>query len=244
MTRIRVGNGAGRRGATWGVAFLAALGMALGAPGAGAQELADFDYENLQARGVGLFTGFIWPSTVEPTYTIGARMDLGYLGPGVRILPGFTWWSSDYRRSEVLSLEERLEALIAREQEPGAPVADVNLGNIRMADLVLNVDGQFVWTVPSLPFPALTYLGGGAAAHILNGSGEAIEDTFVEDLLDRVAVGVNIHGGAEFLLTEQFRVFGEGRAELVENLQYLEIRAGVQWVFRGVAPGEQRAGGR
>lgn len=243
MTRIGVGTGR-RRGGGVGAAALAWMGLALGAPGAAAQELADFDYENLQARGVGLFTGFIWPSAVEPTYSIGARMDLGYLGPGVRILPGFTFWSSDYRRSEVVSLEERLEALIAREQEPGAPVANVNLGNIRLADLVLNVDGQFVWAVPSLPFPALTYLGGGAAAHILNGSGEAIEDTFVEDLLDRVAVGVNIHGGAEFLLTEQFRVFGEGRAELVENLQYLEIRVGVQWVFRGVAPGERSASGR
>lgn len=244
MTRNRVGSALRGRRAGWRTAFLAGLGMALGVPGAGAQDLADFDYENLQARGVGLFAGFIWPSTVEPAYTIGARMDLGYLGPGVRILPGFTWWSSDYRRSEVLSLEERLEELIAREQAPGAQPVDVNLGNIRLSDLVLNVDGQFVWSVPSLPFPALTYLGGGAAAHILNGSGEAIEDTFVEDLLDRVAVGVNVHGGAEFLLTEQLRVFGEGRAELVENLQYLELRAGVQWIFRGVAPGEQRAGGR
>lgn len=244
MRRNRVGRGLRRRGAGWSAAVLAGLGLALGPTGGEAQELADFDYENLQARGAGLFAGFIWPSTVEPTYTVGARMDLGYLGPGVRILPGFTWWSSDYRRSEVLSLEERLEELIAREQLPGAQPVDVDLGNIRLADLVLNVDGQFVWSVPSLPFPALTYLGGGAAAHILNGSGEAIEDTFVEDLLDRVAVGVNIHGGAEFLFTEQFRAFGEGRAELVENLQYLEIRAGLQWIFRGVAPGEERAGGR
>jgi hypothetical protein len=240
VNRIGVGNRWRRRGAQVGAATLLWMGLAAGSPGAGAQELADFDYENLQARGMGLFTGFIWPSTVEPTYTIGARMDLGYLGPGLRIMPGFTYWSSDYRRSEVRSLEEKLEELIAREQAPGAPVPDVSLGNIRWSDLVLNVDGHLVWSVPALPVPGLTYLGGGVSAHILNGSGESIEGTFVEDLLDRVSVGLNIHGGGEALLTDHLRVFGEGRAELVENLQYLEIRVGVSWIFQGAAPGERR----
>ena len=231
-----IGGGARRGAGRWVVASCA-VALAMGARSGEAQGIADFDYENLQARGFGLYTGYIWPTTVEPTMTVGARIDSGYLGPGVRILPGFTYWASNFRRSEVRSLEEKLEELIAREQEPGTPVPDVNLGTIRWSDLVLNLDGQVVW---SLPIAGLTYLGGGVAAHILNGSGDSIEETFVEDLLDRVSIGVNLHGGGEALVTENLRFFGEARAEILENLQYLELRIGAAWIFRGLAPGERR----
>jgi len=202
-----------------------------------AQGLSEFDYENLAFRGAGMFTGLIFPTKVEPTWTVGGRMDLGYLGPSIRILPTFTWWSSEFRRSEVRRLEERVEELVARELEPGTPVPSIDLGSIRWTDLVLGVDGQMVW---SLPFDGLSYVGTGVAVHILNGDGEAINDTFVEDLLDRVTAGLNLHGGLEFLPTDRFRVFGEGRVELLENIQYLELRVGAQVMVGGPAPGERR----
>lgn len=236
----RRGGGTGRRGRVvrWGLGIVWMTGaLASGHREASAQGLADFDYENLQFRGLGFFAGYIWPSKVEPTMTFGTRMDLGYLGPGVRILPGFTWWSSRFRRDEVRRLETQLEELIIRENPPGTPVPSVNLGVIRWSDLVLNVDGQFVWSVP---FSGLTYLGGGVAAHILNGEGAAIDGTFVEDLLDRVTVGVNLHTGVEWLLSDPLRLFAEARGELVENVQYLEVRAGFQVMFQGAAPGELR----
>jgi hypothetical protein len=238
VTRSGEGTGWRGRGARGIIGMLVmALALAGSAREGSAQGLADFDYENLQLRGIGFYAGYILPSTVEPTVSFGGRMDLGYLGPGLRIMPGFTYWSSKYRREEVLRLENQLEELIIREQPPGTPVPDVNLGTIRWSDMVLNLDGHFVWSVP---FNGLTYAGVGVAAHILNGSGEAIEGTFVEDLLDRVAVGANIHGGAEMILSDELRVFGEARAELVENIQYLEFRAGFQIMFDGAAPGELR----
>ena len=88
---------------------------------AAAQDLADFDYVNLSFRGLGLETGYIWPTRVEPTSTFGIRMDLGYLGPGVRIVPGITYWSSRMQLDEVRELELRVEDLIDAQSPPGTP---------------------------------------------------------------------------------------------------------------------------
>jgi hypothetical protein len=212
---------------------LAALIAAYAAPLRG-QELADFDYENLAFRGLGLEVGYVWPTRVEATPSLGVRMDLGYLGPGLRITPSITYWSSRMERAEVRELEVRLEELVRRD----APGAVVNLGQIDWSDLVLSFDAHVVWNVP-LGF--LTYAGAGAAAHIMNGGGELIGDTFIEDLLDTVTAGGNLHLGVEYALSDHFRMYGVTRYEIAEPLQYFELRVGGQFMIGGPAPGEQRA---
>lgn len=211
--------------------------LAVGASAVSAQELADFDYENLAFRGLGLELGWIAPNRVEATGSYGIRLDLGYLGPGLRLTPSLTYWSSAMKRGEVRELETRLEELVDRESPPGAPPATVNLGTIDWADLVLGLDGHMVWSVPG---NLLTFLGAGVAAHIQNGSGEAIRDTFVEDLLDSVTAGFNLHGGLEYPLGEQMRLYGVTRYEILGDLQYLELRMGLQFMFGPSAPGEVR----
>jgi hypothetical protein len=163
-------------------------------------------------------------------------MDLGYLGPGLRIVPGISYWSSRMSRSEVGELEERVEELVDRESG-GIPPATVNLGQIDWSDLVLSFDAHVVWEVP-LGF--LTYAGAGAAAHIMNGGGEAIADTFIEDLLDTVTAGGNLHLGIEYPLTDRFRIYGVTRYEIVEPLQYFELRVGGQVMIGGGATNEVR----
>jgi hypothetical protein len=199
------------------------------------QELAEFDYENLEFRGVALEFGGIVPTRVENSYSLGGRLDLGYLGPGVRIVPGLTYWSADFKRKEVRELEGRVSELV-EQTNPGEPPPEVSLGRITWTDFVLSLDGHVVWSVP-LGF--LTYAGLGASAHILNGEGDAIEDTFVEDLLDRLSPGLNLHAGLEYPLGERFRFYGAGRVELLEDLAYLEIRAGAQFMLGPAAPGER-----
>src|SRR5437868_12041452 len=105
-----------------GLVLLAAVALAVPAYGS-AQSLADFDYENLSFRGFGLEAGYIWPDKVEPTPSYGVRMDLGYLGPGLRLTPSVTYWSSRMKRVEVAQLEDRVDSLIARQQ--GVPVPAV-----------------------------------------------------------------------------------------------------------------------
>lgn len=219
----------------WG--WVVALAVATTAAPAAAQDLADFDYENLAFRGIGVELGWISPTRVEGAATLGMRVDLGYLGPGLRVTPTLHYWSSEMKGSEVTELEDRVAELVDRESPPGTPPATVNLGTIGWSDLIVGLDGHMVWSVPG---GLLTYLGAGVAAHIQNGSGEAIRGTFVEDLLDSVTAGFNLHGGLEKPLSEQLRIYGMTRLEMQDDLQYLELRAGVQFMFGPAAPGEVR----
>lgn len=199
------------------------------------QELADFDYENLSFRGVGLEYGYMWPSRVEPTRSYGIRMDLGYLGPGLRVVPSIGYWSSDFEAGEVRELEDRVEELVV--DQTGEP-AEVDLGTIQWTDLKLGLDTHVVWRVP---YDVLTFAGLGAAAHILNGDGDAINGTFVEDLLDSVTAGFNLHAGVEYPVSERLRVYGQGRYEVLGDLQYFQLHSGLQFMIGGPAPGEERA---
>lgn len=222
------------RGLTRGALKSAILAAAVcvGTPAA-AQELADFDYENLSFRGVGVEWGYMYPSRVVETQSYGLRFDLGYLGPGVRIVPGVTYWSSPFKDSEVEELENSVEGLIS--DQTGSPSPEVDLGEIKWSDIAVSVDAQMVWRVP---FGILTHMGLGVALHILNGEGAAIDGTFVEDLLDSVSPGGNLHLGLEYPLHERLRLQSQGRYEFLGDLQYFQIRLGAQLMVGDPHPGE------
>ena len=204
--------------------LFAVLLILLGARPAQAQELADYDYENLYLRGVMLDVGYMTASRVESTATFGGRVDLGLLGPGVRVTAGFNRWSSFLVGSEVRRLEERLEELIY-EQTDGEVDIPIDLGRISWSDVALHADAHVMWAIP---FGMFTYAGLGGSAHFLRGGGEAIRGTFVEDLLDSVRAGLNVHAGLEVPLHQRFVVVGETRFEFLENLRYLQFRVGGQ----------------
>jgi hypothetical protein len=208
-----------------------------GAPGAAAQSLADFDYTNLSFRGVGVEVGRIWADKVVSAPTVGLRADLGYLGPGVRITPSLTWWSSHMKQGEVTSLETRLASLIQGQQGPGAPPPSVALGRIDWSDLAFDLDAHVVWRTP---YNVLTFAGGGASVHALNGSGNAIDGTFVEDLLDSVSAGLDVHAGAEYALHPRVRIYALGRFELLQDIKYAALRGGLQLQLGPSAPGEEK----
>lgn len=207
------------------------IGLLAGAAPALAQGISDLDYEDLSFRGVMLDAGYMSSSRVESGASLGGRIDLGFLGRGVRVVGGFNHWSSKLARSEVRELEDKLNALIVE----GGGTETVELGNITWSDVALSGDVHFLWSVP---FGLLTYAGLGATAHVLRGSGAAIDDTFVDDLLDSVRAGVNVHAGLEVPLHDRFRVVGETRYELLEDLSYLQFRVGGQIMFAPPAPGE------
>lgn len=196
--------------------------LALGPRAARAQGLADYDYSDLVFRGVGLSWGYLWPSKVQATPEYTLRVDLGYLGPGVRIVPSMSYWRSDMRESELGRLADRLNALPALQRQ-GAHVTPQDLGPIRLSDLALALDGQYVWTTPT---HVLTYVGLGLGVHALNGQGQAINDTFIEDLLDTVTAGASASGGLEYPLGPRFRVYGELRYTLTADVQYAGLRLG------------------
>lgn len=200
----------------------AALVLALPAR---AQDAADYDYENLVLSGVGVHVSEIFPSRSEPALALNVRVDLGLLGPNVRITPGLTFWSTQLRDSEVERMEDRIEASC---ENGGVSCPGVELGEVEISDFSLDVDAHFLWATDYAIEP---YAGAGVSLHLLNGRGDFIEDTFVEELLDAIAPGFNLVGGLEFPITQSLRVLGEARGVLTGNVRYISVGVGGAWRF-------------
>jgi len=208
----------------------------IGAPDrAAAQDLADFDYEHMEFRGMGLEVGYLFPTRVEGTPSYTVNFDLGYLGPGLRIAPSFTYWSAPFEGSEVATLEDRVASLVSR--QTGAPPPNVDLGTIEWTNYSLGLDAHVVW---AMPFNLLSLGGLGVSAHVLDGSGAAIEETFIEDLLDSVSAGFNMHLGLEYPISDEFRLRGIGRYAVMEDMQYFSVGIGGQFLWGRLVPGEER----
>ncbi len=218
------------------MARVAALVLLLPASGT-AQSLADYDYENLRFRGVGADIGYIAPNRVDATTVFGVRFDLGYLGPGVRILPTISYWSSHLKRSELERFADRLEQIPALRDQNVSIRAD-DLGTVAWSDVGLGLDAHVVWTTP---FRFYTYAGAGFAVHVMNGKGGAVEDTFIEDLLDSMPAAISVMGGVEYEPVTQLRIYGEGRYTVQSDLRYPTIRLGLAVMMAPAANALRRA---
>lgn len=202
--------------------LLIATTLAAAAP-VSAQTLADYDYENLAFRGVGIDVGYIWTDKVRDTESYGVRLDLGYLGPGVRIAPSLSFWASRFTAEELDRLAARINERVGFQAVHGE-----DLGPIRWSDISLSLDSHFVWNTP---LRVLTFIGVGGGLHALNGQGHAVDDTFVEDLLDSITAGVNALAGLEFRPLPRVRVYAEGRYTALNSIQWLGARGGLQFMF-------------
>ena len=201
-----------------------------------AQDLADYDYENLSFRGISFDVGYLYADNVEDTRTLGVRFDLGFLGPGFRIMPGLTYWKSTLADTEVDQFETRLGTLTT-DQGGTVPLRGFDLGVINRSDIVVSMDGHYVWAVPLNLFFST---GVGLSAHFLNGSGPGIDDTFVEDLLDSVSAGFNLHAGLEYPITDRVRIYGGSKVEVLGDLNYVEFRGGLTFIWGSLVQGEDR----
>ena len=223
-----------RTHAMWKLAL--AVVVILAPAGARSQELADYDYANLSFRGVLAEGGYIFANNVENTEIFALRFDLGFLGPGFRIVPGVAYWTSPMAQGEVDDFEARLAALNTA-QGGTSPPGGFNLGEIDRDDVVISLDGHYMWSVPADLF---LWTGVGASAHFLNGSGAAVNGTFVEDLLDSVSAGFNVHAGLEYPFTDRFRIYGGSKLEVLGDLRYVELRFGISYIWGELVEGEAR----
>jgi hypothetical protein len=201
--------------------------LACGVGTASAQSVADYDYENLTFRGIGFDYGYLWPTKVESTSGYSLRFDLGYLGPGVRIAPVISYWKSTFQLSELTRLTNQLNRLPAL-QDRGVIIQPNELGTISWSDLSLSLDAHVVWTVPMRLFP---YVGAAVGLHALNGQGTAIDETFVEDLLDSTAPAIAFMVGLEMQPLERLRFYGEARYTLLSDVRYPGVRIGAAWML-------------
>lgn len=190
-----------------------------------AQTWEDYDYENLSFRGIGVDLGAIWPAQVESTLAFGVRADMGFVGPHVRISPAIRYWSSSLEEAEVNRLAEQILLICERQAAASCPSA-LDLGEVDRSDLELSVDAHYLFTTPYTISP---YLGGGLGLHLLNGQGEFIDGTFVEDLLDTIVPGVNAIAGLNIPLGSAIQVFAEARYVLVSDVRYGYLGLGGIW---------------
>ena len=198
--------------------------IALAAP-LGAQRPEDYDYDNLALTGLGVHLFGLVPARSEATLGLQFRADLGELGPNVRIAPSVTFWSTSIRDSEVRDIADRIEAACER---AGSPCTGVSLGEVKLSDLSIDVDAHYLWTTD---FGVEPYAGIGAGLHLVNGSGDFIEDTFVEDVLDAITPGFNVMAGLEIPLGPSLRLQTEARGVLVSNARWVGVAVGGAWTF-------------
>jgi hypothetical protein len=211
------------------LALVATVLLALGSHVSAAQDLADYDYENLSFRGIGFDVGRIWPSKVAATQTYTLRFDLGYLGPGIRFIPSVGYWSSEFRDSEIARFADQLNRLPSL-RDRDVVITPEELGTIEWSDLSLGADLHLVWTTNIVrTFP---YLGGGLNLHLLNGQGSAVQETFVEDLLDSTTAGFALMAGIEFEPLQTLRVYGEARYTVLSDVRYPGLRVGGALMLR------------
>jgi hypothetical protein len=213
---------------------LAPEGSGLGVAPLAAQSVSDLDYEDLFPRGLLLGGGLVRSSRVQDTEAYWARLDLGFAGPGVRVTAGASHWRSQLAPDEVARFERRLADLIL--DEVGTRPS-IDLGEINWSNVALSVDAHALWRIPG---GVLSYAGIGGTAHVMRGSGAAIDDTFIQDLLNTIRAGANLHAGLEVPVTRRIRVVGESRLEWVQSVTHLGFRAGLQYTWGALAPGEGR----
>ncbi|HYJ79061.1 MAG TPA: hypothetical protein VEW03_05645 [Longimicrobiaceae bacterium] len=198
--------------------------LAVPAAAAG-QRPEDYDYENLAFRGIGVWFFGVLPARSESTLGLHMRADLGELGPSVRIAPSVTFWSTSIRDGELARMEERIEAACERS---GVPCAGIDLGQVSLSDLSLDVDAHYLWTTG---FGLEPYAGVGVGLHLVNGRGEFVEGTFVEDVLDAITPGLNLMAGLELPLGLSLRLQGEVRGVLASNARWVGVGIGGSWTI-------------
>jgi len=187
--------------------------------------LNQFSYDNLRFSGIQLDVGVLGASDLTGATVGGLRVDYGRIAPKVRLLLGLSYFHSRFDQQAITRFERRLDSIV------NPAVHDsINLGRISLSDIIGDVDFQFV-----LPqgHGITAYLGTGVSVHLRNGSGAAINGTFMEDALDVITAGLNGTMGFEFNLSRAWRFSIDGRGVLSSGLKTASLRTGIMYRFRG-----------
>jgi len=183
--------------------------------------LNEFSYDNLRLSGIQIDAGVLGASDMMGTTVGGIRFDYGRIAPKVRLMFGLSYFRTQYANEARDRFERRLDSLV----NPSTPDT-INLGEIRLSDVIGDVDFQLV-------FPQgrgiTAYVGTGVSIHVRNGSGAAIDGTFVDDALDIITAGLNGTLGLEFNLSKAWRFTLDGRGVLSTGLRTASLRTGVMY---------------
>jgi len=219
-------NSTNRRLDGWTVRLAAVLLAVYPSSRLNSQSVLDqFSYDQLRPSGLQIDFGALGSSDLRGAIVGGVRMDYGQIAPRVRVLLGLSYFRSQFDNKARTRFEQRLLTLV---NDPNGG-ATIQIGRIFWSDLTGDLDLQYV--MPQGP-TVTTYMGVGVGVHLRNGSGTAINGTFVEDALDDIAAAFNLSVGGEFRLAPQWRFTVEGRGVMSSGLSTVRARTGVMYRFR------------
>lgn len=182
---------------------------------AAAQGLEDYDYTNLGLRAIGFEIFSVDASQNESTIGIGAKLDLGFLGPNIRVVTRLGYWKADVDAGQVSELEAQLE------DASGLDAGTIDLGTIDRSAYIFGTD--FQWTTRNTKVSP--YIGVGLDVYLLNDDGDAIRDTFLDDNV--VTAGVSGVIGAQVALSRRWNVYGEFRGAAVTDASNVGVAVGL-----------------
>lgn len=190
------------------------------APVAAQRPLDRFSYDNLGFHGGWPEIGILTSDRLEGTVSYGVRADLGQFAPRLRMLLGVSYFRSDFKSKDIAEFETALRDVVTD------PTQDfsIDLGDIRWSDIAIELDLQYMLTPMTSRY--LPYLGIGAGMHVRNGSGDAINGTFVEDALDMLGAGVSATAGLDVRLGRALVLNLGGRAVFGSDLQTMGLTVG------------------
>ena len=191
---------------------LLALCILLPAP---ARAQAETGVRTLAFQGVGAWLYQVVPARSESTTGLHLRGDLGRLAPRVRVSPSVTFWATRLRAGQVSRVAARVEELC---EASGTPCPGLELGEVQLSDLSLDLDVRYLGRGPG---PLEPYVGTGLGLHLVNGGGDFIDNTFVEEILDAITPGINAMAGVQLPLGRGLRLHGEVRAVVAGGANWL-----------------------
>jgi opacity protein-like surface antigen len=219
----RTGGRPDGRTAKW-AAVLAALLLAVGPSGRLAAQgvLNQFSYDNLRLSGIQVDAGPLGSSELTGAVVAGLRLDYGMIAPHVRVLLGLSYFRSEFDGEARARFEQRIRQFVID------PANDdtIRVGRIFWSDITADLDLQYAMPQGR---GIMTYVGAGVSVHLRNGSGAAINGTFVEDALDEVSAGFNASIGAEFALSKAWRFTLDGRGVISSGLSTVSLRSGIMY---------------
>jgi hypothetical protein len=229
-----------RRTASDSAARDSAVARAMRRPDQAPTVLEQLGVDRLRLATVGAAVGMTWPRRVVPATLYAVHADYGEIVPGVRVLFETTYWTSRYSDGAVRGLERAVA------EATGADT--VRLGRIRTSDLTLGTELRW-WPRERRALrrggrrdaaAVRPFVGGGLAVHLLDIEGVPINDTFVEQTLDGVALGVAAGAGADATLFPNVTLTMHARYDLFGGAHFASLRAGASYRFDAGAPGRSR----
>ncbi len=188
--------------------------------------LEQFSYEGLGFSGIGIEVGAVASDRLTPEFSGALRIDYGRIAPRVRVLIGVSYFKGQFEDEEIASFEAALRGVVFD------PTSDfrIDVGTISWSDIETSLDFQYML---ESGHRVTSYFGLGFAVHLRNGSGTAIEDTFVEDALDTIEAGLAASLGTSIALIPQVHFTLDIRGGLTSELRTATARAGFMYRVRG-----------